>query len=309
MIIGENNHITDVPGIFVGHSQNAISKTGVTVIVPETTCVASVDCRGGAPGTRETDALKPENLGGHPHAIVLSGGSAPGLSSADGVSKYLQSTGVRIPIVPAAIIYDMHEGENLFNVNYSELGTLAMKSLNLNLKQLEQGKVGAGTGAKSSKHFGGLGSVSVMQDNFIIGALTVVNSFGSTMLPNESAFWAWPLEQNNEYGNMKPNFDNMTLDYKISKFPEYKNSTLSVVATNAKLTCSEAKRIAIMAHSGMGRSIRPCYGPTDGDIIFVISTNKIELERTKQSITLLGLMASDCVSRSIARAIYESNFK
>ena len=119
MIVGNNNHIIDVPGIFVGHSQNLISKTGVTVIVPENTCVASVDCRGGAPGTRETDALKPENIGGHPHAIVLSGGSAPGLSSADGVSKYLQSKGVRIPIVPAAIIYDMHEGENLFNVNYN----------------------------------------------------------------------------------------------------------------------------------------------------------------------------------------------
>ena len=306
MEIGDKNNITDVPGIFVGHARSKNYDTGVTVVHPHRTCVASVECRGGSPGTRETDALRPENLGGHPHAIVLSGGSAPGLSSADGVSRYLQSKGVSIPIIPAAIIYDMHNGENFSSVNYSELGEEAIKNLS---QDTDQGRVGVGSGALSAKHIGGLGSVSICYENYIVGALTVVNSFGSTMLPNESAFWAWALEQNNEYGGMKPTFDNLSLDFKISKFPEYKNSTLSVVATNAKLTCSEAKRVAIMAHAGMGSSIRPCHGPTDGDVIFVLSTGKEELQRTKQTIARLGMMASDCVSRSIARAIYESNFK
>ena len=306
MKVGEKNHIIDVPDIFVGHSKSENYDTGVTVIIPKKTCVAAVDCRGGSPGTRETDALKPENLGGHPHAIVLSGGSAPGLSSADGVSRYLQTKGVSIPIIPAAIIYDMHDKENFSSVDYAELGELAIKNAGLNIAQ---GRIGVGTGALSAKHKGGIGSVSICYDEFVVGALTVVNSFGSTMLPNESAFWSWALEQDNEYGGMKPNFNNLTLDFKISKFPEYKNSTLSVVATNAELSCSEAKRVAIMAHAGMGSSIRPCYGPTDGDIIFVISTGKIKLERKKQSIARLGMMASDCVSRSISRAIYESNFK
>jgi L-aminopeptidase/D-esterase-like protein len=306
MRVGSSNHIIDVPDILIGHSQNEISKTGVTIIVPEHPCVTAVDCRGGAPGTRETDALSPENLGGYAHAIVLSGGSAPGLSSADGVSRFFQLKGVGIPIVPAAIIYDLHEGEDILDVDYKELGIEACNSIG---KSTIQGKVGAGIGAWSGKHFGGVGSVSIVKNDFTVGVMTVVNSFGSTLLPNNSAFWAWPFEQNNEFGNLKPSFDNITLDYKIPKFSEYKNSTLSVVATNAKLTCSQAKRIAIMAHAGMGRVIRPCYGPTDGDIIFVMSTGKVELKNIKQSIALLGMMSADCVSRSIARAIYESNIE
>ena len=306
MKVGHKNHIVDVPGISVGHSQDLKAKTGVTIVVPERPCVTAIDCRGGSPGTRETDSLNPENLGGHAHAIVLSGGSAPGLSSADGVSRFFQSKGSLIPIIPAAIIYDLHEGTDILNVDYRELGYEACTSIGQNINQ---GKIGAGIGAWSGKHHGGVGSVSITKDDFLVGSITVVNSFGSTMLPNDSAFWAWPFEQNNEYGNLKPSFDGITLDYKIPKFPEYKNSTLSVVATNAKLTCSQAKRVAIMAHAGMGRVIRPCYGPTDGDVIFVISTGKVELKNIKQSIALLGMMSADCVSRSIARAIYESNFK
>ena len=195
---------------------------------------------------------------------------------------------------------------DILDVDYKELGIEACNSIG---KSTIQGKVGAGIGAWSGKHFGGVGSVSIVKNDFTVGVMTVVNSFGSTLLPNNSAFWAWPFEQNNEFGNLKPSFDNITLDYKIPKFSEYKNSTLSVVATNAKLTCSQAKRIAIMAHAGMGRVIRPCYGPTDGDIIFVMSTGKVELENIKQSIALLGMMSADCVSRSIARAIYESNIE
>ena len=212
---GPKNSITDVSGIKVGHAQDMRLMSGTTVVLPDEAAVAAVDCRGGGPGTRETDALHPANLVEEVHAIVLSGGSAMGLDAASGVAAWLKTQGrgflvapnVSVPIVPAAILFDLLNGGEKSGMDehtYFEFGKDAAARAEY---ECPLGNVGAGTGAKAGKLKGGIGTASLQQNpessaekGFTVGALAAVNPFGSVTLPELPDFWAWPFEINAEYG-------------------------------------------------------------------------------------------------------------
>ena len=213
---GPKNCITDVSGIKVGHAQDMKLMTGTTVILPDTAAVAAVDCRGGAPGTRETDVLHSANLVEEVHAIVLSGGSAMGLDAASGASAWLKkkgrgfsvADGVSVPIVPAAILFDLLNGGDKSQIDehtYFEFGKEAAAKAS---SECALGNIGAGTGAKAGTYKGGLGTASLIhqksgnsKDNgYTVGVLVAVNSFGSVTMPNRADFWAWPFERGNEFG-------------------------------------------------------------------------------------------------------------
>ena len=213
---GPKNCITDVSGIKVGHAQDMKLMSGTTVILPDTAAVAAVDCRGGAPGTRETDVLHSANLVEEVHAIVLSGGSAMGLDAASGASAWLKkkgrgfsvADGVSVPIVPAAILFDLLNGGDKSQIDehtYFEFGKEAAAKAS---SECALGNIGAGTGAKAGTHKGGLGTASLInkisgnsKDNgYTVGVLGAVNSFGSVTMPNRADFWAWPFERGNEFG-------------------------------------------------------------------------------------------------------------
>jgi len=213
---GSKNCITDVSGIKVGHAHDIKLMSGTTVIIPDEAAVAAVDCRGGAPGTRETDVLHSANLVEEVHAIVLSGGSAMGLDAASGASTWLKKNGrgfsvadgVSVPIVPAAILFDLLNGGDKSIIDeqtYFEFGKEAAANAS---SDCHLGNIGAGTGAKSGTYKGGLGTASLIhkksgnsKDNiYTVGVLVAVNSFGSVTMPNHVDFWAWPFERGNEYG-------------------------------------------------------------------------------------------------------------
>ncbi len=340
---GLKNNITDVTGIQVGHCDDLEMMTGTTVVIPDQAAVAAVDCRGGGPGTRETDALNPSNLVDSVHAIVLSGGSAMGLDAASGVAAWLKEKGrgfsvankVVVPIVPAAILFDLLNGGDKSKIKertYFDFGKQAANNLTNNTPL---GNVGAGTGAKAGLWKGGIGSASLQynsdkeNDNaFTVGALTAVNPFGSVSIPQtgndtKKHFWAWPFEINNEYGGFgAPNGQaEMNLDYDfespfrtslekeaaITIGEVASNTTLSVVATDAVLSKAQAQRVAIMAQDGFARAIRPVHTPFDGDTVFVLSTGKRPLSIVPAiDLARIGMMAADCVARSIARGVYEA---
>ena len=213
---GPKNCITDVSGIKVGHAQDMKLISGTTVILPDTAAVAAVDCRGGAPGTRETDVLHSANLVEEIHAIVLSGGSAMGLDAASGASAWLKKNGrgfsvadgVSVPIVPAAILFDLLNGGDKSIIDeqtYFEFGKEAAANAS---SECPLGNIGAGTGAKAGTYKGGLGTASLIhkksrnsKDNgYTVGVLVAVNSFGTVTMPNRADFWAWPFERGNEFG-------------------------------------------------------------------------------------------------------------
>tara|TARA_B100000700_G_scaffold328453_1_gene446367 strand:- start:1214 stop:2335 length:1122 start_codon:yes stop_codon:yes gene_type:complete len=354
---GQKNNITDVKGIKVGHAHNKELMSGATVILTDSPSVCAVDCRGGAPGTRETDALKPENLIDKVHAIVLSGGSAMGLDAASGVTSSLMNKGIgfhvakdiTVPIVPAAILFDLQNGGKKSiseDHTYFNFGKKALSDADY---ECPIGNVGAGMGAIAGKLKGGTGSASLIQKSsssskkgFTVAALSAVNSFGSVTLPDSPYFWAWPFEKNLEFGgrgtpkkiesrdkdieNLDLNEFDLDYDFESpfegtkkslqiknfqkkvlpkSNFPT--NTTLCVIATDASLSQPQSKRIAIMAQDGIARAIRPVHTPFDGDTIFVLSTGEIPLSNNPQiDIATLGMMASDCLSRAIARGVFEA---
>ena len=209
---GPRNLITDVPGIKVGNAADAEALTGVTVVLPDRAAVAAVDVRGGAPGTHETDALDPTSLVEHADAILLSGGSAFGLDAVSGAMAWLPSRGrgfkvgdVRVPIVPAAILFDLENGGNKDwgdRPLYRDLGLAACDAAAVGFAL---GNAGAGMGATAGALKGGLGSASAMDDKgLVVGALAAVNPVGSVVMPGQSTMWAWMLEQDGELGGQKP---------------------------------------------------------------------------------------------------------
>lgn len=320
---GPKNLITDVQGISVGNATSREIASGVTVLRSDTACVASVDIRGGAPGTRETDVLGAENLVGKANAIVLSGGSVFGLAAGDGVTHYLsqQRIGLRladkgphIPIVPAAVLHDLgNDGDKNWGDShpYYTLGIEAAKAAGASF---DLGRTGAGFGAKAGSQQGGLGSASVTaSDAIAVGALVAANPVGSVYYGDGKTFYAHPLERDDEFGGQPstPQRDS------TAPFPPYsrfagpgQNTTLCIVATDAILTNVEAKRIAIMAQDGIARAVRPAHTPFDGDIVFAMATGKHAIEGNENMrafmVAQLGSLAADCVARSIARAVFEA---
>jgi L-aminopeptidase/D-esterase-like protein len=319
---GPRNLITDVAGLRVGQAQDDAARSGVTVILADGRAVCAVDVRGGAPGTRETDALGPENLVDEADAVVLAGGSVYGLAAADGVTAVLGASGqgYRLsaaegvpvsPIVPAAILYDLGNGGAKAwgeNPPYRDLGMAAAREAGA---QFALGTAGAGYGAMAGRLKGGLGSASVVgEDGFTVGAIVAVNSFGSVVAPGGRSFWSAPYEIGGEFGGLgSAGLVATPDDWGLAKGPTTGriNTTIACVATDATLTPGEAKRVAIMAQDGLARAIRPAHAPFDGDVVFAFATGKRPLgERRMGDVARLGALAADCLARAIARGVYEA---
>lgn len=341
--VGERNLITDVPGLLVGNASDPGIKTGVTVLSAERPFIASVDVMGGAPGTRETDCLAPDKLVEQVDGLVLSGGSAFGLEAASGVVAALRaqhrgfSVGpVSVPIVPAAIIFDLINGGAAdWKINpYSSLGEEAFLAAS---DHFDLGTVGAGVGATTAVLKGGLGSASIVMPNgIVVGALVVVNPHGSAVVPGHKNFWAAPFEMNGELGafGMPKHYDPFALPtnekmraYEVLQakntdnvsetseeksqngpddLPTGMNTTIAVVATNALMSKAQLKRLAVSAQDGMARAIVPSHTPFDGDLIFAVSTAEQNLQQPAVDSMQLGHAASVCLSRAIARGVYHA---
>lgn len=301
------NLITDVPGILVGNAHDAHIKTGTTVLTAAQPFTCGVHVMGGAPGTRETDLLAPDKLVEKVDALVLSGGSALGLDAASGVANALRAAGrgfavgdQRVPIVPSAILFDlMNGGDKDWTENpYAGLGTQALASAS---DTFDIGTVGAGFGATTAMLKGGLGSASMtLPDGTIVGALVAVNAVGSVTVGDGPHFWAAPFEQASEYGNLGP-----SPTYPAGR-PATKghgrNTTIGIIATNAKLTQAQCTRLATAAHDGIGRAIVPAHTPVDGDLIFAASTGDVDFD----DLLYLGHAAAACMARAIARGVYHA---
>ena len=308
----KNLTITSIDGIKVGHYTDPNGATGCTVILmPPGGAIAGIEVRGAAPGTRETDLLKPGTLVNRIHAILLGGGSAFGLAAADGVMKYLEENDIGfqtrsgpVPIVPGAILFDLAIGESKARPT-AENGYQAAYSASD--REVQQGSIGAGTGATVSKFGGiesaikgGIGSFATqMNDGFSIGALIAVNSSGDIINPENGAIIAG---SRNSQGGFKSSLELLQESKQQSLLEENSNTTIGIIATDAPLNVEQANRLAIMAHSGIARTIVPSYGMGDGDTLFVVSTAsneaKIDIDLTK-----LGALAAWSVEQSIISAI------
>ena len=332
---GNKNLITDVPGIQVGHAEDNKIGTGVTVITGDNPFSAAVDVRGGGPGTRETDMLNLENSIGRADAIVLSGGSAFGLDACSEVQDLLRqdNKGYKVgkavvPLVPGAVIFDLNINDKP-HVNIigkrSPWRILANKAYKLANTDFLLGSFGAGCGATTATLKGGQGSSSWSQTfsngkEYTIGAIVINNAVGNPLLNEGPHFLSAHLEFGNEFGGCgvcNDLYDNILrakrLPPSISKkeiFDNISNNTvIGVVATDAPLTRSNLKRLAIMAHDGIARSLSPAHTPMDGDTIFAITTCKDFKGQVleNEDVLAIGARASDCVARACNRAIYEAD--
>ena len=304
----ENRTLTSVGGLKVGHHTLSERLTGCTVVVAEAGAVAGVDVRGGAPGTRETDLLNPTNLVQQVHAIVLSGGSAFGLAAADGAIKYLEERyigfpfgGRVIPIVPAAILFDLSIGDGAVRPG-PDCGYAAARSAST--APVAEGNVGAGAGATVGKWLradrgmkGGIGSAAIsLPDGLVVGALVAVNAAGNVIDPVTGRFIAGG--RTDDGGSIA---DLRALLRGRSRAPATPggDTTLAVVATNATLTKVQATKLAQMAHDGYARALYPAHLTVDGDIVFALATGA----RTGAAdLDQLGALAADAVADAIVRA-------
>jgi L-aminopeptidase/D-esterase-like protein len=308
------NLITDVPGVLVGNAHDARLASGVTVLVLQEPAVASMDVRGGGPGTRESALLDPEQTVQGIDAIALAGGSAFGLDAASGVQAWLREQGrglavrtARVPIVPGAILFDLlnggDKGWGRFPP-YRELGYEAAVSAGT---EFALGSTGAGFGATTVNFKGGLGSASASSEGCTVGALAVVNAAGSVVIGNGPWFWAAPFECDGEFGGRGlPNSVPGEATKPLTKATAHTSTTLAVVATDALLSKPQAKRLAVMAHAGMARAIYPVHTPLDGDVVFAVATGRRPLVDPVLSLTALAVTAGNCLARAIARGVHEA---
>ncbi|MCR8549356.1 P1 family peptidase [Salipiger sp. P9] len=313
---GARNLITDVPGLRVGNAEDAALKSGVSVVTAETPFVASVAVMGGAPGTRETDLLAPDKTAPGVDALVLSGGSAFGLAAAQGVMDALHEAGrgfevlsARVPIVPAAILFDLlNGGDKAWRENpYPALGRAALAAAG---EAFALGSIGAGCGAQTAMHKGGLGSASlVLEDGITVAALVAVNPMGSVTTPSGRYFWAAPYEIGAEFGGLGSDpagFAALPESRKLSAMAGIGNTTIAVVATDAALDKAQCHRMAVAAHDGIGRAIVPAHSPMDGDLVFAAATGGQALVAPAMQLAAIGHAASVCLARAIARAVWEA---
>lgn len=321
MQAGPRNLITDVAGLHVGHAEDAALKSGTTVLSTDRALTGSVHVMGGAPGSRETDLLAPDKSAPGVDAIVLSGGSAFGLDAATGVMAGLRAAGrgfdvmgAKVPIVPGAIIFDLINGggkswpHDTHASPYPGLGRAAFESAKADFTL---GSVGAGTGALTATHKGGIGSASFKLPNGVtVGALMVANPVGSVTVPGSRHFWAAPYEQNGEFGGLGPDpragLGTELATDRMAAMLAYANTTIGIVATDAALDKAQCQRMAVASHDGIARACLPAHSPMDGDMIFSLTTGAIALEDPNRDLMLIGHAASLCVARAIARAVYEA---
>ena len=298
-------YITDIEGIKVGHAQNFDAGTGLTVLIPPKGNTASVDVRGGGPGTRETDLLNPVNTVSEVSALVLSGGSSYGLAGSIGVVEELEKDGRGfevpsgiVPIVPQAILYDLDYKSYKIRPD-KKMGRDAYK--NASFTENHQGITGAGTGATVGKALGkeflmksGLGSATISVGDLKVSAIVAVNAMGDIFDDEKNKQIAGILK-NNKF------IPTLEVLEKISEKNSL-NTTIGIVATNGKFSKTELRKIASMTHNGYARAIRPVHTMMDGDTIFSLATNKI-----KADLNLVGSLGAKVMARAIANAIYFSN--
>jgi L-aminopeptidase/D-esterase-like protein len=313
--VADQNVITDVPGLRVGHADDARLGSGVTAIVFDAPAVAAIDVRGGGPGTREAALLDPSATVERIDAIALAGGSAFGLDAASGVQAWLAEQGrgfairsARVPIVPAAILFDLLSGGDKSWGRfppYRELGYAAAANAATNFAL---GSAGAGLGATTVNLKGGAGSASIaLPDGRKVGALAIVNAAGSVVIGEGPWFWATPFERQGEFGGLglPTPLPDAALTFRTKGAPG-ESTTLAVVATDVALTKAQAKRLAVMAQDGLARAIRPVHTPLDGDLVFAVATGTVPLADPVLDLSLLGTAAADVLARAVARAVYEA---
>lgn len=304
--------LTAVAGIKVGHHTLAERPTGCTVILTEAGAVAGVDVRGGAPGTRETDLLDPVNMVQKVNAIVLSGGSAFGLDSAGGVMRYLEEKGfgydagvAKVPIVPAAILFDLGVGGNPKIRPTAECGYAAARAATDG--PVAEGSIGAGAGASVGKVGGparsmkaGIGSAAiVLPGGLVVAALVAVNAVGDIIDPATGRIVAGVRKPDgNGFADARSLLRSGALARRDPPRPG-ENTTIGVVATNATLTKVEASKVAQMAHDGFARAISPVHTPGDGDTIFALATGAVPGEANAG---LIGALAAEAMADAIVRA-------
>jgi len=311
-----HNLLTDIAGVRVGHADDARVASGVTAVVFDRPAVASMDVRGGAPGTREGALLDIANTVERIDAIVLSGGSAFGLEAGGGVQAWLAEQGrgfnvrgIRVPIVPGAICFDLlNGGDKMWGrfAPYRDLGYVAAAAATTSFAI---GSVGAGLGAVTANLKGGLGSASAQtSDGLKVAALAVVNAVGSVMIGNGPWFWAAPFEVGDEFGGrgLPPSITPDMLKMRIkggATASEAENTTLAVVVTDAVLTKAQAKRLAMVAQTGFARAIYPVHTPMDGDVVFAAATCERQID-SLIGLTELSMVAANVMARAIARGVH-----
>ena len=308
------NLITDVGGLKVGNAHDAKLASGVTVVIFDAPAIASIAVHGGAPGLRDAALLEPGMTVERVDALVLSGGSVYGLDSMGGVLALLRARGrgfpvgsIKVPIAPGAVLFDLlNGGDKDFGPEpvYWRLGYQAAEAV---AADFALGNVGAGYGATTANLKGGLGSANeATAAGFRVGALVAVNAVGSATIGAGPHFLAAPYERDGEFGGRGwPASFRGQGEFQI-KSVEPQNTTIAIVATNAALTKTEAKRLAVMAHDGMGRALRPAHAAMDGDTIFAAATGASAREPTLRDKAEIGACAADCLARAIARAVYEA---
>ena len=310
------NGITKVPGIRVGRYTDAQNATGCTVVICEDGAVGGVDVRGSAPGTRETDLLTPTAMVDRVHAVLLSGGSAFGLAAATGVVDYLEENGIgiefggaTIPIVPAAILFDLGLVTHRVRLDASAGYAACEAALNGDGSDVAEGSVGAGTGATVAKLLGrdrcvkgGIGTASVdLGGGVIVGAIVAVNAVGGVVDPDTGRVVAGPLDDDGA-----TMLDSMQLitspGFETARARPGENTTIGVVATNAKLNKAQANKLASAAHDGLALAVRPAHLMSDGDTIFALATGQVDADMNR-----LCAAAVLCVSRAIVRGVQAAN--
>ena len=316
MRAGPTNLITDVGGLLVGNAEDARLKSGVTAVLCETPAVAAVQVLGGAPGTRETDLLEPHNTVEAVNAVVLSGGSAFGLDAASGVQAALREKGVgfevgghHIPIVPAAILFDLINGGDKDWGRYPPYRELGHAAAEAAAADFRIGTAGAGFGALTAGLKGGLGSAStVLAGGVTVGALAAVNPVGSVTVGRSRHFWAAPFEIGDEFGGLgypapfPAETAEVSLKYRDAA--PLANTTIAVIATDAVLTKAAARRLAIAAHDGFARAIWPTHTPADGDLVFALATGRSGIAPSADEAIDLYAAAGATMARAIAHGVH-----
>lgn len=308
--------LTDVPGVLVGHAHSREGQTGCTVVLLEQGAIAGVDIGGSAPGMRETEMLNPTNMIVQIHAIMLAGGSTFGLQAAGGVQSYLQekgigfraSTGVVVPIVPSAVIFDLDVGKPQIYPS-REMGYLACQQASASASP--QGRVGAAYGATCGKVLGsehamrgGLGTASHRFPNgVVVGALAVCNAWGDVVDPEAGQIIAGARALDN-----KTHF--LNTEAHLRDAPQFDtrffgmDTTLCVVATNTRFNREQITKVAMMAQDGIARAVRPSHTMFDGDVVFSLSTVKGNQE---MNVNIVGSVAAQLVAQAIVRGVLAAN--
>ncbi|MCE5258087.1 MAG: P1 family peptidase [Chloroflexi bacterium] len=301
----EPGAITDVGGICVGHWTDLQHLTGCTVVLVEQGAVGGVSVRGLAPGTRETDVLRPGNLVSRVQAVLLTGGSAFGLSAADGVMHYLEQKGsgyhagsAVVPIVPAAVLYDLDLGPASVRPD-AAAGYAACQAASANVPQ---GNVGAGTGATVGKLFGisramktGIGTASVRAGRLVVGAIVAVNAFGDIYDPTANHIIAGTRAMHAE---QLIDTSAALASAPVRTAMALRNTVIGVIATNAKLDSAQVNQVAVAAHDGLARVVRPAHTLFDGDTLFALATGHIRAHQV-----LVSNMAAEAVQRAILNGV------